>query len=204
MITQSDSITALAAALAKVQAVVEGAKKDSANPAFKQGNKVSKYADLASVWEACRRPLTEHGLSVVQFPGEMADNRMTMTTQLSHESGEWMRGTLSIPLSKTDAQGYGSAVTYARRYALAAVVGVCPEDDDGNAASSAGKQSAANDPTISDEQRDHLITLIEKAGADTRAMCTHYRIDSLKELPAAAFADAKGRLEAVLARKAAA
>ncbi|MGJ3630257.1 ERF family protein [Sphingomonas sp. MMS24-JH45] len=117
--------------MSKVQATVEGALKDSNNPHFK-----SKYADLSSVWAACRDQITAHGLSVVQFPGEMVDNRMTMTTQLSRTraaSGCGARS--SIPLSKVDAQGYGSAVPTARRYALAAVVGVCPEDDDGNAAS---------------------------------------------------------------------
>jgi len=137
MIEQSESIAALAKALAKTQATIEGAVKGKANPAFKG----TKYADLKSVWEACREQLVTNGLSIAQFPGEMIANSMTLTTQLSHESGEWMRATLSIPLSKVDAQGYGSAVTYARRYALAAVVGVCPEDDDGNAA----VQRPAND-----------------------------------------------------------
>jgi hypothetical protein len=130
MMQQSESIAAIGAAMAIAQGAVEGATKGKVNPAFK-----SKYADLSSVWAACREALFDNDLSVVQFPGEMVDNRLTLTTQLTHKSGEWMRATLSIPLSKVDAQGYGSAVTYARRYALAAVVGVCPEDDDGNAAS---------------------------------------------------------------------
>lgn len=126
----SELLDKLAPALAKAQAVVGGAKKDSANPHFK-----SKYADLASIWDACRSPLADNGLSVIQAPGPCVESRMEMTTMLLHASGQFIRETLSIPLAKVDAQGYGSATTYARRYALAAMVGVAPEDDDGNAAS---------------------------------------------------------------------
>jgi hypothetical protein len=136
----SETIKDLAAALAKAQGEIEGASKDKVNPAFK-----SKYADLSSVWEACRESLTKNGLSVVQSPGEMIDGKsMAMTTMLMHASGQWMRDRLTIPLGKVDPQGYGSAVTYARRYALAAFVGVAPEDDDGQAAS---KNPPANEGT---------------------------------------------------------
>lgn len=127
---QSEQIDKLAAALSKAQAEVEGAKKDSANPHFR-----SKYADLASVWAACRDALTKNGLAIVQAPGLCEGSHMTMTTLLTHASGQWVRETMSVPLPKQDPQGLGSAVTYARRYALAAFVGVSPEDDDGNAAS---------------------------------------------------------------------
>ncbi|RYF11828.1 MAG: single-stranded DNA-binding protein, partial [Oxalobacteraceae bacterium] len=165
MFEQSSSIAKLTGALVQVQATVEGAVKGRSNPAFK-----SKYADLSSVWDACREQLVSNGLTVVQFPGEMIDNRMTLTTQLSHESGEWMRSTLSIPLTKVDAQGYGSAVTYARRYALAAVVGVCPEDDDGNAASQrGGQQQRQEQPSvITEDQRNVLLTLAQQSGADMK------------------------------------
>jgi hypothetical protein len=196
MIEQSESIATLATALAKVQATVEGALKDSNNPHFK-----SKYADLSSVWAACREQLCANGLTVVQFPGEMVDNRMTMTTQLSHSSGEWMRGTLSIPLSKVDAQGYGSAVTYARRYALAAVVGVCPEDDDGNAASQRGPQRQ-DIARISDDQRNILMTMASQAGADMKGFCTFFKVSALPELPADRYDQAFAMLEKKLAAKA--
>ena len=128
----------LAGALAKAQGQIKVALKDSLNPHFK-----SKYADLASVWEAIRAPLSSNGLAVTQWPGECAGNQMSMTTMLLHSSGQWMRETLTIPLSKVDAQGYGSATTFARRYALSAVAGVAPDDDDGNAASN--PNGAAND-----------------------------------------------------------
>lgn len=130
---RSESIAALAAALAKAQGSIEAAKKDSENPHFK-----SKYADLASVWAACREALSVNNVAVVQAPGECADGRVWLTTILMHSSGEWLSEPLSIPLAKVDAHGFGSALTYARRYALAAMVGVAPDDDDGNAAASAG------------------------------------------------------------------
>lgn len=125
----SSNLDALGAALAKAQAQVKGAKKDSANPFFK-----SSYADLSSVWDACREALTSNGLSVVQLPG-FADGIATLDTILLHSSGQWICGTAGAPLGKQDAQGVGSAITYLRRYALAAVASVSPEDDDGNAAS---------------------------------------------------------------------
>jgi hypothetical protein len=128
---QSESIANLAKALSIVQGKMTYAVKDSANPFFK-----SKYADLESVWDACRSLLAENGLCVMQFPGEFIDGCMSLTTILAHSSGEWIKQTMEVPVTKPDAQGAGSAITYMRRYALAAVVGVVQADDDGNAASS--------------------------------------------------------------------
>ena len=127
---QSESIANLAKALSIVQGKLTYAVKDSANPFFK-----SKYADLESVWDACRNLLAENGLCVMQFPGEFIDGCMSLTTILAHSSGEWIKQTMEVPVSKTDPQGCGSAISYMRRYSLAAVVGVVQSDDDGNAAS---------------------------------------------------------------------
>jgi hypothetical protein len=133
--TRSDQINELAAALAVAQGQIKGAIKDSANPYFK-----SKYADLASVWDACRQPLSANGLSVWQSPSlmpppnEHAPWVVLVETMLMHTSGQWISGVASTPIEKMDAQGVGSATTYLRRYALSAFVGVAPEDDDGNAA----------------------------------------------------------------------
>ena len=154
----SPSIAALAASLSKAQSSIEGAVKGKVNPAFK-----SKYADLSSVWEACREALTDNGLSVVQSPGPVADGRMELTTMLLHASGEWMRGTLTIPLGKVDAQAYGSATTYARRYALAAFVGVSPEDDDGNAASQHRAPPPADPATTLANRADGFVARINAA-----------------------------------------
>ena len=125
---RSEQVNELAAALAKAQGELKGALKDSANPFFK-----SKYADLTSVWDACRNALTTNNLAVVQAP-RMIENGVAVETMLVHASGQWVAETLELPVSKADAQGVGSAITYARRYALASFVGVAPEDDDGNAA----------------------------------------------------------------------
>jgi hypothetical protein len=129
---QSESIANLAKALSIVQGKLTYAVKDSANPFFK-----SKYADLESVWDACRSLLAENNLCVMQFPGEyLFEGTMCLTTIIAHSSGEWIGQEMSVPVTKPDAQGAGSALTYMRRYALAAVVGVVQADDDGNAASS--------------------------------------------------------------------
>ena len=126
---QSESIAKLATALSIVQGKLSHAKKDSANPFFK-----SKYADLESVWDACRSLLAENGLCVMQFPGEFLEGCMSLDTILAHSSGEYIKQTMEVPVTKLDPQGVGSALTYMRRYALAAVVGVVQADDDANAA----------------------------------------------------------------------
>lgn len=126
----SDTTDKLDAALSKAQGEIVAASKDKTNPHFK-----SKYADLASVWEACRGALTKNGINVTQWLLHSEDGRLHIVTRLAC-GGQWLRGHFSIPVSKPDAQGYGSATTYAKRFALAAAVGVvADDDDDGNAAS---------------------------------------------------------------------
>ena len=143
MINQSESIANLAAALSVVQGKMSYAVKDSANPFFK-----SRYADLESVWDACRSLLADNGLAVMQFPGLYTDHdkSMSLTTIISHKSGEFISQEMSVPVTKADAQGAGSAITYMRRYALAAVVGVVQADDDGNAASNPQSKPAVVKP----------------------------------------------------------
>jgi hypothetical protein len=122
----------LAAALTKAQAAMGGAKRDSKNPFFN-----SKYADLASVDAAISGPAAENELAYVQISHNIPDHA-AIETLIVHSSGETLScGIVAIPVSKDDAQGFGSAMTYARRYSLSAAFGVCPEDDDGNAATKA-------------------------------------------------------------------
>lgn len=130
---KSESVAELAKALCKAQAVIEGAAKDKNNPAFR-----SKYADLASCWDAARKPLTDNGLSVMQFP-RLTESGVEVETIVLHSSGEFMSETLGIPLGKRDAHGVGAAITYGRRFGFSALVGICPEDDDGNGAVGKGK-----------------------------------------------------------------
>lgn len=145
---QSESIAKLAEALSKAQGKIKGAAKDTANPFFK-----SKYADLASVWDACRDQLSAHGLSVIQTTEDGLEY-VTIITTLSHSSGEWIRGRLTMKPVKNDPQGVGSAITYARRYALAAIVGVAPEDDDGEAASGRPQRTIKETFSVNDGNRD--------------------------------------------------
>lgn len=137
---QSESIGSLAAALAKAQLEMGKAQKSSSNPFFK-----SKYADLSEVWDTCHKTLNENKLAVIQTTNRDTEG-VTVVTTLAHESGEWISGELFMRPVKNDPQGVGSCITYARRYALAAMVGVVQEDDDGNAATH-DKQQAKAAPT---------------------------------------------------------
>ena len=123
---KSESIKELATALAKAQAEVDNAKKTSKNPFFK-----STYADLATVLDVIKPVFTSHGLSFVQMPGN--DNGLlTVTTVLMHSSGEYISEVAKVQPTKNDPQAAGSAITYLRRYALAAFAGIAQEDDDAN------------------------------------------------------------------------
>lgn len=156
----SEQTNELSKALAAVQSEIESAKKTSNNPYFK-----SKYADLAEVWDTIRSALFKHGLSVIQAPaarfGEYmkrsvkTDNGykeitereafIEVTTRLTHESGQWIEEVLTMLPVKSDPQALGSAITYARRYSLSAIVGVCQEDDDGAAASGTQGEKKTNE-----------------------------------------------------------
>ena len=141
----SEQIGELAAALAAAQGEMTAASKDATNPHFK-----SRYATLASVWDAIRGPLSQHGLSVSQVL-ESPENGVgvAVRTMLLHTSGQWIASRYVMPIGdKLTPQAIGSAITYARRYALSAIVGIAPDDDDdGNAASvTPARQEAPTPP----------------------------------------------------------
>src|SRR5215472_12379380 len=139
---RSESINELASALSRAQSEIGSALKESDNPYF-----ASKYADLSSVWQACKAGLTQNGLSVSQFAESAyteAGLVVSLVTMLLHSSGEWLAGELRIAPAKQDAQSIGSCLTYMRRYALAAIAGVVTEDDDGAAASGTVKAAGAH------------------------------------------------------------
>ena len=127
----------IASALVKAQKAFGPALKSSTNPHFR-----SKYADLSACVEAVIDGLNENGIALIQIPHE-CESGVTVETLFIHESGETLSaGRLHVPATKQDAQGYGSALTYARRYSLMAACGIAPEDDDGNAAVKARVVSA--------------------------------------------------------------
>jgi hypothetical protein len=132
VIEHSPDIKALVAALKGVQGMVEGVRRDAANPHFK-----SRYATLEAVVDAARPALQANGLAFTQAPGVIVDGAVEITTMLMHESGEWLRSTLHVPLGKRDPQGLGSALTYGQRYSLMATLGLPPTDDDGEGAMAA-------------------------------------------------------------------
>jgi hypothetical protein len=133
--TTSDQINELAAALAKAQGEMGDAVKDSANPFFK-----SRYADLASVWDACRAPLAKYEIAVVQSPSTEGA-KVSVDTFLLHRSGQWMHGCLTVTAYEDSPPAVGSAITYLRRYSLQAFAGVAPADDDGEAAQGRGTET---------------------------------------------------------------
>lgn len=109
------------------QKAITFASKDATNPHFK-----NKYADLPAVVDAVKPALNDSDIAFIQSASPSDDGKLHLTTRLIHTSGEWIEDTLVMPLPKQDPQGYGSAMTYARRYALAAITGLYQDDDDGN------------------------------------------------------------------------
>lgn len=134
---ESETLGKLGEALAKAQGAMDAAAKDSVNPHFR-----SKYADLASIREAIRVPLSVNGLAFFQRTTSTPEG-VTVETTLLHSSGEFIRDSCWLPVAQQTAQAYGSALTYARRYSLSSLVGVVAdnEDDDGNAGSAPRPQA---------------------------------------------------------------
>lgn len=162
---KSEQINELALALSHAQSEIKGAKADSANPFFK-----SKYADLHSVWEACRPALAKYGLSVVQTTDEDKEtSRVILVTTLLHKSGQWIEGRLPLYPKAMDAQSIGGAITYGRRYALSAIVGIAQEDDDGESAMARPQQNSYSAPKPSAYAKP-VAAPVKKAVPIQRAM----------------------------------
>jgi hypothetical protein len=144
--------TKIATAFVKAQKAFGPALKSSTNPHFR-----SRYADLSACVEAVIDALNQNGIALMQQTCDSTDG-VTVETVLIHESGEVITsGKLHVPAAKHDPQGYGSALTYARRYSLMAACGIAPEDDDGNAAT---RRTATPDIT------DHLAAIEASASSD--------------------------------------
>lgn len=186
----SDTINELAAALAKAQVEIQNPKFDSVNPHFK-----SKFASLAAVRNAIMPVFAKHGLSVLQDLKNESGG-IACTTLILHASGQKLvLGPLFMPSMKPDAQGLGSAATYARRYALLSIAGVAGEpDDDGNAA--VASQNNGTTEYISEKQTADLKALIEEVGETEDRFIKWARIATLGKLPASAYQGAVKKLEA--------
>ena len=164
----------LAKALVSAQKAMESVKKASSNPAFK-----SKYADLSEVVEAVVPALNEQGVAVIQSPSFDGD-WVSISTTMLHESGAAVSSVLRLRPSKSDPQGVGSAITYARRYSLLAMTGTAPEDDDGNAASGPRQQhQQQQQPKV---QERAPLTLTERAEAVMAALASAPDPDTLAKV----------------------
>lgn len=180
---KSETIGELAKALAKAQSEMTFAKKDNSNPFFK-----SKYADLANVVEAIKKPLADNGLAYVQAT-DIDDGGVIIETTLMHSSGEWYSSRLRMKPVKDDPQGIGSCITYARRYGLQALVGVPSDDDDGNAAS--GKDAKP----IGKTQLDTLAALMKETGTEQPKFCQFFKVKTLAQLHESDYGRAVAMLE---------
>lgn len=160
----SEQMNELLAALSLAQGEIDNALKDADNPHFK-----SKFADLASVRDAIRGPLAKHKLCYVQTP-EAEGAKVTVTTMLGHASGQWVSGSLTLTARDATPQSVGSAITYARRYGLSAIVGVAPEEDDGNAASAPPRQAAHRVNGVTPAPANKPRTVAERVAAFSAQM----------------------------------
>lgn len=166
----------IAAAFVKAQKSFAPALKTSQNPHFR-----SRYADLSACVEAVIDALNDNGIALMQIPHE-SDSGVIVETVFVHESGETLSGgKLYTPASKQDPQGYGSALTYARRYGLMAACGIAPEDDDGNAAVKAKPEPVK---TITEKQAQDLDALITEVGADKAAFLKFAKLTKLEDMKA--------------------
>jgi len=192
---QSEQINELASALAKAQSEIQPALKDSINPFFK-----SKYADLSSVWNACKAALTKNGLAVIQTMDNL-NGQLVLLTTLAHSSGQWMRSILPIVSARQDAQSIGSAITYMRRYSLAAIVGVTTDDDDdGNSATytSPSVESSRPSQIITKEEAIELESMLNECDENFISNVKNYlkglNINSFNQLPKANHAAIRKRI----------
>jgi len=168
----SDAINELANALCNAQSQMGGAVKDSANPFFK-----SSYADLTAVIKAIKQPFADNGLSYTQFPVSN-ENGVGVSTRLMHVSGQWLEMEYTLPTVKKDPQASGSAITYARRYALQSIAGIPTADDDAESAMLRGDDKKI----ISDDQIIAIKKLLDETGADSEKFCKWLKVRSVDQI----------------------
>ena len=184
----SESIKNLAESLCKAQAEMGGAVKDSKNPFFK-----SDYADLTSVIKAIKEPFANHGLSYTQFPTN-DEGRIGVVTLLMHESGEYLEHSYTLPTTKADPQSAGSAITYARRYALQSIAGIPTADDDAESAMIRNNQNKT--AVVSEDQAAEIKALLAEHSVDVKVFLQHFKTISVDEMLAIHYSKAVSALKA--------
>ena len=184
----SESIAKFAPAFLAAQIEMDNASKNATNPAFR-----SKYANLEGVIDAVKPALNSHGIAFLQTGSPSTPGMLTLTTRLIHSSGEWMEDTAECSLSKNDPQGFGSAMTYLRRYNIASICGITQEDDDGNAASQPStsfsqSRAQSREPSLVDQVCDALNSMPEQmqdgwgAWMETALNCSNPREMNAEQL----------------------
>tara|TARA_R110002020_G_scaffold132189_2_gene295286 strand:- start:1261 stop:1836 length:576 start_codon:yes stop_codon:yes gene_type:complete len=184
----SESIKNLAYALYKAQAEMGGAVKDSKNPFFK-----SDYADLTSVIKAIKEPFATYGLSYTQFPTN-EEGRIGVVTLLMHESGEYLEHSYTLPTTKADPQSAGSAITYARRYALQSIAGIPTADDDAESAMIRNNQNKT--AVLSEDQALEIKERLAETNVDVKVFLKHFKATSVDEMLAIHYSKAVSALKA--------
>jgi len=187
--------TGINEAFCKAQAQIGGARKTSTNPHFK-----AKYADLKECFNACGDILNEHGIHISQ-PTMQEGTLFVIRTILTHTSGETMQD-FGVPIvgwenSKNPAQAFGSGQTYARRYGLCGMVGIAPEDDDGQSLT----QDKPASKVITANQASTLLALADKAEADKGKFCAYMGVSAFNEIGASQYDTAISALEKKLEKK---
>lgn len=159
---QSADVSELFSALSAFQGEVSSPTKNAINPHFK-----NSYADLGEVLTVARPVLAKHGLAIAQTTGVYGSVLMCVTT-LGHKSGQWLRGYWPIEPQRRDPQGYGSALTYARRYGASAMLGLAAKDDDGEAA--VERSDAPTNPQPSQSDIAAMVKAYADIGMDEHAL----------------------------------
>lgn len=191
----SENIDALATALALAQAEMTNAAYNKVNPGFK-----SRYADLAAIREVTLPALNKNGLALIQTT-QFAEGRLMLVTRLAHKGGQWIEGTYPIAISDKP-QVMGSALTYARRYAWAALCGItAEEDDDAEVASKTKSNGNGHEAPITSEQLKTLRVAINEVDADEALFTKYLKVPSLDKLPAGRFDGALAALDAKRAKQ---
>lgn len=185
---QSQEINELAAALAQAQANMKNPSKGKiAKIRSDKGTFEYKYPDLADGLDSIRVALSAHEIAFIQLVDTNSRDLIVLRTRLIHSSGQWIEGEMPVTRIGTPPQQVGSALTYARRQAIFAMVGICgeDEDDDGAGANSNGSQLTKKDPLderISQEEAENLLRKINEAGASVQKFTKYFIINNLREL----------------------
>lgn len=200
---KSEQLNELFGALSKAQAKILPAVKDSANPYFK-----SKYADLSSVGKACRPALAENGLSVTQIVYTNDKGQIELETTLGHASGQWMSGSIVLPMQKITPQEMGSCISYCKRYALASMVGVytSDEDDDGEVAMDRAVINKVIEkvrlPVINEDQVQEIYEFLSYYPDCEKDMLKYIGVSKVEEIPSDRFNQVKKIFEAKASKEA--